>query len=530
MVLRSIVAVVRARTHLSPNDRAMADSTGRALTFAQLGSGVSAVRDGIRDVIASSPQRRVALVFPRADWLEFAQALIGVSAAGHVPVPVEYHPDRFEKRLSRIGPAAVVWGGSWQVFPDGFDAAPDHFSFAELTVGGPIGGAEADASAERDGIASLLFTSGTFSRERKLIEYTNHDVIPPKLDVARARRTGVHSLFPPHSAAGAHGILLGDLVRNTLSVASGTSRPHDLDSEVLQLVRDIDVFRPSVLTVPPVVLTRLVDRGLLSAEGGGLGGLRYIKFGGAPLPPRTGAAVLESLPRVRIISLYAATEGGRAVVPALWHPDTSDVVGRSSTTGEVMIRTRDGGVGTKDDPQEIFIRPDHSGAGVSVVGQGGGVHVEDGWVSTGDVGYVDDSGRVRLSGRRKEILVLRDGMKLNASSVELAVEKHPSVAAAALIAQVSDDKFSDLAVVFVKPREGMNPPGWERLADQVGLSPQLRARVALISELPLTSTGKVDKAELLHVAEPHLGPGDFDSTTIDMRVPARLRPTAEPTR
>ncbi len=103
---------------------------------------------------------------------------------------------------------------------------------------------------------------------------------------------------------------------------------------------------------------------------------------------------------------------------------------------------------------------------------------EDGWLSTGDIAEIYGDGRIRITGRIKEILVTSTGEKVPPADLEAAVE------ADRLFSQtmaVGDDKpfISMLAVV--------NPDEWRRLAEALGLNPDdpasLDAREARLAAL-----------------------------------------------
>jgi acyl-CoA synthetase (AMP-forming)/AMP-acid ligase II len=121
----------------------------------------------------------------------------------------------------------------------------------------------------------------------------------------------------------------------------------------------------------------------------------------------------------------------------------------------------------------------------------------DGFVRTGDLGWVDDQRRLRLVGRSKEMYV-RGGYNVYPVEVEGVLSTHPDVAAVA-IAPRPDAVMGEVGVAFVVPRDPAHPPalealrahGTERLAAY-----KLPEGLHIIDALPLTAAEKVDRAVL----------------------------------
>src|SRR5207248_6594261 len=80
----------------------------------------------------------------------------------------------------------------------------------------------------------------------------------------------------------------------------------------------------------------------------------------------------------------------------------------------------------------------------------------DGFVRTGDLGWVDDRGRLRLVGRSKEMYV-RGGYNVYPVEVEGVLSTHPDVAAIAIVPR-PDAVMGEIGVAVVVPRSGTTPP------------------------------------------------------------------------
>jgi acyl-CoA synthetase (AMP-forming)/AMP-acid ligase II len=121
----------------------------------------------------------------------------------------------------------------------------------------------------------------------------------------------------------------------------------------------------------------------------------------------------------------------------------------------------------------------------------------DGYVRTGDLGWLDDQGRLRLVGRSKEMYV-RGGYNVYPVEVEAVLSTHPAVAAVAVVPR-PDPVMGEVGVAVCVPRNAAKAPTIEELRSFA--RPSLAAyklpeAMALTDALPLTPGEKVDRAAL----------------------------------
>jgi len=124
----------------------------------------------------------------------------------------------------------------------------------------------------------------------------------------------------------------------------------------------------------------------------------------------------------------------------------------------------------------------------------------DGFVRTGDLGWLDDRGRLRLVGRTKEMYV-RGGYNVFPVEVEAVLSSHPAVAAVA-ITPVADPVMSEIGVAVVVPRDAAAPPSLAQLREFAAphLAPyKLPEALRLVESLPLTAMEKVDRRALREI-------------------------------
>ncbi len=121
----------------------------------------------------------------------------------------------------------------------------------------------------------------------------------------------------------------------------------------------------------------------------------------------------------------------------------------------------------------------------------------DGFVRTGDLGWVDDQGRLRLVGRSKEMYV-RGGYNVYPVEVEAVLSTHPDVASVAVVPR-ADPVMGEVGVACVVPRDPARPPtlpGLRAHATERLAAYKLPEDLRLLDALPLTPGEKVDRATL----------------------------------
>ena len=123
-----------------------------------------------------------------------------------------------------------------------------------------------------------------------------------------------------------------------------------------------------------------------------------------------------------------------------------------------------------------------------------------GWFHSGDLGVMHPDGYIQLKDRSKDIII-SGGENISSIEVEDALYKHPAVQAAAVVAK-PDDKWGETPCAFVELK-----PGSEASADELmawcrkNLASFKCPRYVIFTELPKTSTGKIQKFKLREMAQ-----------------------------
>ncbi len=246
-----------------------------------------------------------------------------------------------------------------------------------------------------------------------------------------------------------------------------------------------------------------------------LSSLRIAGTGASRVPAELVAAVRAAL-GVPVVVRYTSTEAslGTGTVPG--DPDeavatsvgrpvpgvslvVADEAGDPVPTGEVgRVRLRSAAV-----MRGYWGRPPTGPGAAGLVldrDTTGSVLDGDGWLTTGDFGFLDDDGRLHLVGRANE-LYIRGGYNVYPAEVEGVLGDHPDVDQVAVVG-VPDPVLGEIGVAFVVPAPGVDPDPDALLADLRGRARATLAdykapdRVVVLDHLPLTSMMKVDKRAL----------------------------------
>jgi fatty-acyl-CoA synthase len=123
-----------------------------------------------------------------------------------------------------------------------------------------------------------------------------------------------------------------------------------------------------------------------------------------------------------------------------------------------------------------------------------------GWFHSGDLGVMHPDGYIQLKDRSKDIII-SGGENISSIEVEDVLYKHPSVQAAAVVAK-ADEKWGETPCAFVELKPGENADAEEIIAwCRKNLAGYKTPRYVVFTELPKTSTGKIQKFRLREMAK-----------------------------
>jgi long-chain acyl-CoA synthetase len=414
---------------------------------------------------------------------EWVAALWAAIISGIVVVPIDYRSSLdFVRRIRAIVDARVILAG--EDVPaeattgvhgaDRLDgAAVWKLAGIDWRADGPMPVVKVSATDT----AEIIFTSGA-TAEPKGVILTHRNIlantIPIEQEVRKYRRYG-KPFFPlrflnllplSHMFGQAMATFIPPMLPGTTVFVRSLS-PHDIVRQIrerrvsvlVSVPKLLDVLRGHIQHAAPTAAApagagvHWVRRWWLHRDVHRAFGMKFWAFvvGAAPLDPdletywsRLGFAVIQG---------YGLTE--TAPVVTVNHPFAM----RRGSVGKPIhgLKVKVAADG------EILVRGDNVTQGYYNAPEATAEAFDDGWLRTGDIGEVDESGRLYVRGRKKEMIVLPDGLNVFPDDVERVLDGVPGVRESAVVGVVDGSGERVHAVLVVDP--GVDLEGITRTAN-----------------------------------------------------------------
>ena len=494
-----------ARRH---GDKTFLVEGDRRLTFSEMFDW----RDQLVTQLGIARGDRVAICMRnRAEWMV---AFLAVVRAGGVAALLNSRgsPQELRAMIDEVSPSLVIADSERAAL-----IAQGGFAGRMVDLTQPI---EANAatsapppelgSANSDDPCTILFTSGTTGQIKGAV-LSHRNLITGLMSVQLSGAMIIHQM------ADRYDMTVGDLMANLPQQAvllvyplfhisglgSAFLSPLCAGSkivimrrwdarEALKLIAD---ERITMFTGVPTMLWDVIHSAQL--DGADLSSLTNVASGGQALPVNLLSEIRTACPQAAMGTGYGMTECAGAVAQAVG----DDFVRKPSSAGRVLpvveMRTlgMDGSVLPRGETGEFAVRgamvmqgywnrPDETGA----------VLASDGWLRTGDMGYVDDEGYVFIVDRKKD-MVISGGENIFCAEVERAMGELDGITECAAFG-IPDERLGELLVAVVVAK-GLTEAEIIREVGEKLARYKAPARVAFATEtLPRNAVGKVDKIAL----------------------------------
>ncbi|MDE2413997.1 MAG: AMP-binding protein [Comamonadaceae bacterium] len=346
-----------------------------------------------------------------------------------------------------------------------------------------------------DALAVVLFTGGTTGFPKGVMLSHANLWSASAARLAQLPGTGTSLLATPLFHVAGLGRLVGQIVQGSSCVIETQFRP----AQVLQAIAEHDV---SEIMLVPSMLQMLLDAPDFDAAR--LPALKRIVHGAAPMPQALLLRAMQALPQVEFAAAYGMTE--TAASASLNGPYTLanhgahlahlTSVGRASWGSELRIAGPDGQALPLGEVGEICVRGPSVMQGYWRQPEATAEVLKDGWMHTGDGGFMDEAGHVHLVDRLKD-MIISGGENVYSLEVESALMRHPAVALCAVVG-VPDAQWGEAvhAAVVLRPEHTATPEALREHA-RTQLSGFKCPRVVhVLQALPLSPTGKILKNRL----------------------------------
>ena len=413
-------------------DRVALAVGGEQLTYAELQARAVAAA-GALAAQGVSPGNRVALALPPG--ADLVAAVHGCFLLGAVAVPIDTRLGAAERAARAAGAATLA-----DEPPRGAPTEP--FVPPPLALGA---------------IATVMHTSGTTSAPRPVaLSFGNWLASALGSAVALGLDLDERWLCPmPLAHVGGLSIPIRSAIYGTTAVLHERFET----GPVLDALSDAE-RRITLVSLVPTMLARLLEAGLRRPPT-----LRWALLGGGPIPPGL---------------LDRAREAGVPVAPTYGMTEAcSQIATHGWPLPGVEVRVGDGG--------ELMVR----GATVAE-----GALAPDGWLHTGDLGSVDERGRLTLTGRKADTII-SGGENVAPAEVEAALLAHPAVADAGVFGR-RDGEWGEAVVAKVVLIDGLaaEPDELRAFCAARLAGFKVPKAVEFTDQLPRTESGKLLRRRL----------------------------------
>lgn len=459
---------------------------------------------------------RVLMLGPNSpEWVTF---YFGCMRAGIVLVPLDVRssPD-FMTRVALVSDAKCLIVSSFASDQAPEVGIPTHVLEDLVDKAGTVAGSLSMPEPNENDIAEIMFTSGTTGDPKGVI-LTHRNIVsnvkaayqyvPAKPDY------NLLSILPlSHMLEQTAGLLI-PLMGGSKVVYAASRQPKTIfntlkEERITTLVAVPQVFELfwsgierevankgkqatfkrmlGIASSLPIWGRRLVFRSLHKALGGNL---RFVMAGGARLDPEL--ARNWELIGIPVLQGFGTTETAPIITSSRIGDRDFDSLGKPLPGVDVRI----------EDDGEILVRGANVMQGYWQNPKATEEVLSDGWYKTGDLGELDAKGHLRLKGRKKDVIVLDNGMNVHAQDVEQEVKRQADVKDAAVVGLPSRNGRVEVhAVILLEESvksdaaKGIVAKANERLGEHQRVG---GFTVWPEDDLPRTHTLKVKKQEVLH--------------------------------
>ncbi|WP_017238373.1 class I adenylate-forming enzyme family protein [Streptomyces sp. SS] len=450
-------------------------------------------RNAVTAELALAALGAIALPFPVGRGAVEAESLLRRAEAVAVIAAVEHRGQAHAADLQALAPALPALR---HVVAAGRDAPDGTIPLTRLLRTDPAG--FVPARPDPDGAARILVSSGS-EAEPKMVAYSHNALAGGRgnfLASLMPDDTPPRCLFlvPLASAFGSNGTAV------TLARHGGTLvlLDHFTPEAALAAVRD---HRPTHILGVPTMIRMMLET--LENTDEPLPAPTALVLGGAPLDETTAEAAADAF-GCPVVNLYGSADGVNC------HTGLQHTVPPTDRSGVVAGRP---------DPRVAEIRitdpdthePLPDGRIGEIVSRGpmtplcyvGSPELDaryrtpEGWVRTGDLGFLDEDGLLHVAGRLKDV-VIRGGANISPAEVERELVSHPQVRDAVCVSVPDPLMGERLAACLVV--KGPTPPSLAELGVYLAARGIDRYKhpehLMILSALPLTAAGKPDRAVL----------------------------------
>jgi len=349
-----------------------------------------------------------------------------------------------------------------------------------------------------DDIVGLFYTGGTTGRSKGVM-LSNDNFMINALQTIAAYNMEEGKVYL-HAAPMFH---IADFIGMVMHLVRGGPHAFVPGFEPVTVLKVMQAEKVSCSLLIPAMIGMLVNHPDMADYD--LSSLEFITYGGSPISEGVLAQTIKVLPDIKLIQAYGQTEASPILTilgPEWHHPQegyTSKVrsAGRPVAGVDLCIQDEDGKQLNLGETGEICARGPNIMLGYWLLPELTAETLRDGWLHTGDGGYIDEDGFLFVVDRVKDMIV-SGGENVYSSEVESAISQYEGVVACAVIG-IPHEQWGEQVHAEICMREGVEASAEDIIEHCRSLIAGFKCpkSISFRSEpLPLSGAGKVLKRDL----------------------------------
>jgi len=263
----------------------------------------------------------------------------------------------------------------------------------------------------------------------------------------------------------------------------------------------IERYRVNYAYMPPIIMRRIMM--LPGVRERDFSSIQAIQSSAAPCPIWLKQAWIDLIGAEKVHEVYGSSEGiGATMIRGDEWLDHQGSVGRPVNC-EMRILDEQGNDLPAGEVGEIYMRTlAEGGPTFNYVGDAKIKSTPDGFLSIGDLGYVDEDGYLFIADRRTDMIV-SGGANVYPAEVEAALHDHPAIGDLAVIG-VPDEEWGKRVHAIIEPADPVNPPSAADLDAYVRerlTSYKVPKTYEFVAALPRNEAGKIRRSALAEERE-----------------------------
>ena len=345
--------------------------------------------------------------------------------------------------------------------------------------------------SKADDTAVIFYTSGTTGKPKGAVLSNKNilSIVPFLKNHLKLNRKDKVLLFIPifHSYAFCIGVIAPIL--NSISIAIVRSI-----NPLENIIKELSSKKATIFLGVPEIYNALLNANP-PINFSNLTRVKIAVSGGSFLSSETIYALLDKFPKATVIEGYGLAESSAIIAANPIDAPKVGSVGKIVDLCEVKIVDKNGNFLETNKVGEIIVKGENT---IKEYLNCNCNNIIDGWLYTGDLGYIDNDGYLYLKGRKDDVIISR-GFNIYPKEVEDVLDRYPGVIKSAVVG-IKDKSDGEVPIAFLETTDmQIDQEKLKKYADGFLASYKVPKEFIIVEKLPRTASGKIVKYKLKEI-------------------------------